>query len=76
MDIGKEKARKKQKVSGKDFMSFLEPLCVILVTAGSRGEKLLFRYPFCLVNHVDGMYYQCMSQICTNSKQLGLLNDN
>ena len=42
-------------------MSFIEPLCVILVTAGSRGEKLLFRYPFCQVNHVDGMYYQCMS---------------
>ena len=27
-------------------MSSLEPVSVILVTAGSRGEKLLFRYPF------------------------------
>ncbi|CAB4010105.1 Hypothetical predicted protein, partial [Paramuricea clavata] len=36
-------------------MSSLEPVSVILVTAGSRGEKLLFRYPFCQDSHVDGM---------------------
>lgn len=35
-------------------MSFLEPVSIILVTAGSWGEKLLFRYPFCDDSHVDG----------------------
>ena len=34
-------------------MSSLEPISVILVTAGSRGEKLLFRYPFREDKYVD-----------------------
>jgi hypothetical protein len=35
-------------------MSSLDPVSVILVTAGSRGEKLLFRYPFCQGGYRDG----------------------
>ena len=35
-------------------MSYLDPVSVILVTAGSRGEKLLFRYPFCQDSDADG----------------------
>ncbi|XP_046845684.1 GATOR complex protein NPRL3-like isoform X2 [Xenia sp. Carnegie-2017] len=35
-------------------MSLLQPVNIILVTAGSRGEKLLFRYPYNeLMNHND-----------------------
>ena len=39
-------------------MSVLDPVSVILVTAGSRGEALLFRYPFCTGSdvEVDGKY--------------------
>lgn len=35
------------------FMSLLDPISVILVTAGSRGEALLFRYPFCQDSDVE-----------------------
>ncbi|XP_028395265.1 GATOR complex protein NPRL3-like isoform X2 [Dendronephthya gigantea] len=34
-------------------MPSFEPISVILVTAGSRGEKLLFRYPFCQDKYVE-----------------------
>ena len=53
-------------------MSSLEPISVTLVTAGSRGEKLLFRYPFREDKYVNvtgkSLRSRCQIGICMVKK--------